>query len=80
MKGNNFQPDKAWIEEVDGEPVLVHGSGDWDDEDRAAFAAIVRAAKAKYFEDHPEPEGDDPDPHTVICTWPRVSPRNSSRS
>lgn len=57
---DNLQPDKAWIEEVDGEPVLVHGSGDWDDEDRAAFAAIVRAAKAKYFEDHPEPEGEDP--------------------
>jgi hypothetical protein len=59
-------PDKAWIEEVDGEPVLVHGSGDWDDETRAAFAEVVRAAKAKYFGETTQPSGWGSDPKTGV--------------
>lgn len=43
--------DKAWVEDVDGEPVLVHGSGYWTDEDREMFASIVRSAKAKFFKE-----------------------------
>lgn len=43
------------IVEVDGEPVRVQGNvGDWDDETRAAFAEVVRAAKAKFAAEHPE--------------------------
>lgn len=45
----DFGPaDECRIVEVDGEPVSVHASGDWTDEDHSAFAEIVRAAKAHY--------------------------------
>lgn len=40
--------DKAWVEDVDGSPLLVHGSGDWTAEDREMFASIVRSAKTLY--------------------------------
>lgn len=40
--------DECRIEVVDGEPVRVHASSGWDDEDRAAFAEIVRAAKEHF--------------------------------
>lgn len=42
--------DECRIVEVDGEPVSVHASGDWTDEDHTMFAEIVRAAKAAYAE------------------------------
>lgn len=31
--------------DVDGETIRVHGSGEWDDQDREAMAEIVRAAQ-----------------------------------
>lgn len=40
-------PQDCRIVEVDGEPVRVQTSGDWSEADHAAFAEIVRAAKAK---------------------------------
>lgn len=40
--------DGCRIEVVNGEPVRVHGASDWDDEDRAAFAEIARAAKEHF--------------------------------
>ncbi|MET9436939.1 hypothetical protein [Streptomyces sp. NPDC006551] len=39
--------------EVDGETVLVRGSGDWTDEDQRHLAEIVRAAKRRYETEHP---------------------------
>jgi hypothetical protein len=39
--------------EVDGENVLVRGSGDWTEEDQRHMAEIVRAAKRRYEAEHP---------------------------
>lgn len=39
--------DACRVVEVDGEPVLVRGSGEMDDEDRKFFAEVVRAVRAK---------------------------------
>ena len=36
------------IVDVDGEPVRVQVSGEWSEADHAAFAEIVRAAKARF--------------------------------
>lgn len=33
---------------VDGQPVVVRGGDGWTDEDRAAFAEVVRAARRKF--------------------------------
>jgi len=44
--------DECRVVEVDGEPVRVQASGDWDEKDHAAFASIVRAAKAKFAADN----------------------------
>jgi len=41
-------PQDCRIVEVNGEPVRVQASGDWSEADHAAFAEIVRAAKAKF--------------------------------
>lgn len=49
---------------VDGEPVRVqyHGDG-WDDADSEAFAEIVRAARAKFEEEHPDGRGNFEEGH-----------------
>ncbi|TLQ43466.1 hypothetical protein [Streptomyces marianii] len=39
--------------EVDGETIRVRGAQEMTDEDRAAFAEVVRAAKRKYAAEHP---------------------------
>ena len=50
--------DDCRIVDVDGDPIRVQASGDWTDEDHAAFAEIVRAAKAKFASD-PESQGSN---------------------
>lgn len=54
--------DECRVEMIDGEPIRVHGSRAMDDEDKAAFALIVAAARAKFRADHPEPD-DEPCDH-----------------
>lgn len=62
-------------EEVDGDPVLVHGADDWDDIDRAAFADVIRAVKAKHESTHrlPAASADVHKPFTddgvAYCGW-----------
>lgn len=48
--------DECRIVDVDGEAVRVQASGEWSEADHAAFADIVRAAKAR-FAAGPEPRG-----------------------
>src|SRR6266542_373734 len=47
------EPDTCRLVEVDGEVIRVHGAGEMNDEDRAAFAEIVRAARRRYERDNP---------------------------
>lgn len=49
--------------EVDGETVLIRGSGDFTEQERGFAAEIVRAAKRKYAAEHPDTE--------VVLTAPR---------
>ncbi len=52
--------DECRVVEVDGEPVRVQAFGDWDEKDHAAFASIVRAAKAKFAADNVGTQADEP--------------------
>ncbi len=47
------EPDTCRLVEVDGGVIRVHGAGEMNDEDRAAFAEIVRAARRRYERDNP---------------------------
>ncbi len=50
------EPDTCRPVEVDGEIIRVHGAAEMTDEDRAAFAELVRAVKRRYeAEDHENP-------------------------
>jgi len=42
------EQDECRIVEVNGEAIRVQASGEWNAEDHAAFAEIVRAAKAHF--------------------------------
>lgn len=52
------EPDICRPVEVDGEMIRVHGAGEMNDEDRAAFAELVRAAKALYERQNPTQQGE----------------------
>lgn len=45
--------------DVDGEPVLVRGSGDFTEQDTKFFGEIVRAAKRRYETEHTPPDDED---------------------
>ena len=47
------EPDACRLVEVDGEVIRVHGAAEMNDEDRAAFAELVRAVKRRYVSDSP---------------------------
>jgi hypothetical protein len=54
METEPTMTDPCHLVAVDGETVSVQGNvGEWTPEDHAAFAEIVRAAKAKYDAEHP---------------------------
>jgi hypothetical protein len=46
--------------EVDGETILVRGSGQFTDQEQQFASEIVRAAKRKYAVEHPEPKEPTP--------------------
>lgn len=50
--------DECRVEMIDGEPIRVRGAKAMTDEDRAAFAEVVRAAKSRFFPDHEPPNSE----------------------
>lgn len=47
------QPETCRPVEVDGQPVLVRGSGNWTEQEGHFMAEVVRAAKRRYEAEHP---------------------------
>jgi hypothetical protein len=46
--------DACRVVEVDGEPIRVRGAGEMTDQDTAALAEVLGAARRKYAAEHPE--------------------------
>jgi len=53
--------------DVDGEPVLVRGSGDFTEQDAKFFGEIVRAAKRRYEAEVAAPAADEDDDPPAAC-------------
>jgi hypothetical protein len=51
--------DTCRVIEVDGQPIRVHGAGEMTDQDRAALAEVLGAARRKYAAEHPETAPQD---------------------
>jgi hypothetical protein len=51
--------DACRLVEVDGEQVLVRGDGEMTEQDRAALAEVIEAARRRYAAEHPDKAQED---------------------